>query len=142
MKLNGAKRSQRSKPTLNARRPLLDGPRHRTRVACPAACDRGMGKAVEPANFSDASLQILHVLHEVGDHAPSAILAVGDQRICFNCAEGFQRCAGEGQVCTAAPPRTNATTCSFKMDPPCAKALLRCGNAILPVAGLSTCRLN
>jgi hypothetical protein len=57
------------------------------------------GKAPnDPTNFSDSSLQVLHVLHEVGDHTPSAILSVGDDRLVFNCGEGFQRCSSEGQV--------------------------------------------
>jgi hypothetical protein len=54
----------------------------------------------DPLNFSDANLQIVHVLHEAGYHVPSAILTVGEEKICFNCAEGFQRCSAEGQVLT------------------------------------------
>ena len=52
----------------------------------------------DATNFSDASLQVLRVLHEVGDHTPCALLSVGDDRLCFNCPEGFQRCCAEGQV--------------------------------------------
>ena len=51
-----------------------------------------------PTNFSDASIQSLHVLHEAGDHTPTVLLTVGDDRLCFNCGEGFQRCCTEKQV--------------------------------------------
>lgn len=61
-----------------------------------------MGKSAksvaDPTNFSDAYLQSLNVLHEVGDHTPSVLLTVGDDRLCFNCGEGFQRCCAEKQV--------------------------------------------
>jgi hypothetical protein len=61
-----------------------------------------MGKSTksvaDPRNFSDAALQSLNVLHEVGDHTPSVLLTVGDDRLCFNCGEGFQRCCNEKQV--------------------------------------------
>jgi tRNase Z endonuclease len=52
----------------------------------------------DPTAFSDASAQVLHVLHEVGDHTPSLLLIIGDQRLVFNCGEGFQRCCSETGV--------------------------------------------
>ena len=100
MRLREPKRSLRGRHSaLVARRPL-SVQQSRVCVVCSAPRRSAMGKAVKSIEFSDASLQILHVLHEVGDHAPSVILTVGDERMCFNCAEGFQRCSHEAQVRT------------------------------------------
>ena len=55
----------------------------------------------EPADMppiSEANLQVLQVLNEAGDHTPSILLKIEDVLICFNAAEGFQRCCADAQV--------------------------------------------
>lgn len=51
-------------------------------------------------NFSDATVQLFHPAHD-GDFAVSfLILSVGDERVAFNCGEGFQRMCAECKACS------------------------------------------
>lgn len=71
----------------------------------------GKGKAkqkqrgtIDRQNFSDASIQLFHPAHD-GKYASSfLILSVGDERLAFNCGEGFQRLCAECKVCHAPWP--------------------------------------
>lgn len=73
----------------------------------------GKGKAkqkqkgtIDRQNFSDASIQLFHPAHD-GEYASSfLILSVGDERLAFNCGEGFQRLCAECKVwsCALAKP--------------------------------------
>lgn len=49
-------------------------------------------------NFSDASVQLFHPSHEGDQASTTVILTVGEERLAFNCVEGFQRMCSECNV--------------------------------------------
>jgi hypothetical protein len=53
---------------------------------------------VEDTNYSDLNVQLFHPAHEEDHASTQLILAAGDERLAFNCGEGFQRMCTECSV--------------------------------------------